>query len=294
MNHQIKLARRLLLSNVATISFSQLSKLDRCPEEFQALASQEQQKNTPDEVVGNVTHAIAEHGKKSRVVERLIEREIAQLPVEQRQEAKAEIEQIVKNAEEMKQSEATPRKHKSEVTYRWHFAAANCTLFARPDWADIVTDENGEEVLEILDYKKGEAPSYAKRKDKDQAFFFGLVVGKALGWEGPIRLKIRYWKSKSEFAFFFSHARSGAQLREIQVKIERARSYIAAKAFPAKPGFWCDRCPLFDICEKGIRYTEVVSGRVRAPLPVIAPVVAEAPAKQNCDSSAGLVERSAS
>lgn len=263
MNSNQRMAK-VLRSNVSSICFAQLRAVDRCPEEFLAL-SQSKPEPDRDEVIGNVTHAIAEHGKESRVVSMLIKNQLEQLPQEERAVAQQQIETIVANAQEMErndQTKVTREPKRGEVTYRWRFEDAACTLCARPDRTRVV-EEQGEEILEIIDYKKGSAETFASRKDREQLFFFGLVVSKALGWTGKVRMVVKYWGSKTEFTFWFSQGRAGQQLREIKVKIERIRAYIAANSFPAKPGFWCKRCPIFAECQAGQRYDDLVSGRYR-------------------------------
>lgn len=268
MNLLNERTRRMLVSNVSSIAFWQLRAIDVCPEKFLAM-SQEEPVQSRDEVIGNITHAISEHGKDSRVVKMLIKKELEQLPAEDRQIASQEIERISDNAAEMEKSDTTKvtRKEKrGEVTYRWLFTEANCKLCARPDRVRFV-EVDGEEVLEIVDGKKGYYdPSSGRlppKKDRDQGYFFGLVVSQALGWTGKVRLVLHYWGSKQEFHYWFSRGRVSQQLAEVKAKIEKIRGYIAANNFPAKPGFWCDNCPIFAECANGQRYADLKAGRYR-------------------------------
>lgn len=270
--------RRLLESNVSSICFRQMRSFDICPQEFLETMNDDEAPSA-SEVVGNLTHAIAEHGKDSRVVSMLIENELMQLPVEQQAEAREQIAKVVANAGEMEKSDAKrQQKKRSEFTYRWYFEAAKCKLAARPDQTNVV-HENGEDILEIVDCKKGSS-EYLKRKDKDQVFFFGLVVSKALGWTGKIRLIVRYWGNSKDFPIYFSHHRTGQQLREVHAKIEKIRSYIAANSFPTKAGHHCKFCPAFATCEAADRYMSIIEGRY-VPPPASSGAAGAVPAKSS-------------
>ena len=258
--------RKMLTDNVRSISYSQLRAIDICPEKFLAESHEPEQPNR-DQVIGDITHAISEHGKDSRVVKLLIKKELEQLPVEDRAIATQEIERISANAAEMEKADETKVTRKTkrgEVTYRWYFEGADCKLCARPDRVRFI-EVDGEEVLEIRDGKKGffdkEARRFPPKKDTEQGYFFGLVVSQALGWTGKVRLVLEYWGSKNEHEYWFSRGRVSQQLAEVKTKIERIRGYIAANSFPAKPGFWCERCPLFAECATGQRYTDIKAGR---------------------------------
>lgn len=271
--NMIERARKLLESNVSSIAFSQLRDIDVCPSKFLAKSQETEETQTADEVVGQITHAISEHGKDSRVVKMLIKNELSRLPQEAQQIASAEIERVAANAAEMEKNDTTKVTRKTkrgEVTYRWRFEAAACDLCARPDRVRFI-EVDGEEVLEIRDGKKGYFDPTTRRfppkKDTEQGYFFGLVVSQALGWTGKVRLVLEYWGSKNEHEYWFSRGRVSQQLAEIKTKIERIRRYIAENSFPEKAGFWCEKCPLFAECVTGQRYTDIKAGRYH-PLPV--------------------------
>lgn len=263
----IERTRRMLQSNVSSIAFSQLCAIDLCPEKFLAESQDDSAVANRDEVIGQITHAIKEHGKDSRVVKMLMTKELEQLAPEDRQIASQEIERVAANAAEMEENDTakvTRKTKRGEVTYRWYFADADCKLCARPDGIRFV-EVDGEEVLEITDGKKGfydpTAGRPPRKKDRDQGYFFGLVVSQALGWTGKVRLVLHYWGSKTEYQYWFSRGRVSQQLSEIKAKIEKIRGYIAENSFPAKPGFWCERCPIFAECVAGQRYADIKAGR---------------------------------
>ena len=247
-----------------SLSFSDLWTFLECPEEYLARLQRKKQKRSKEQVVGDATHAIAEqHGKKTAEIREFIRHELALLPAEQREETLKAIEVVAANAQEMAEhDEEDDDETDRESVHRWLFERLGWTLCAKPDKVDFVM-EGGRQIMEITDYKSGKSHEYydsvsgktvyrPKRKHKEQIYFFALVVGLAMNWTGPIRLRIRYWGNKAECEpMWFSHRRTQEALEEIAGHIAKIESYLAAKKFPTRSGFWCKDCPLLANCKAG-------------------------------------------
>ena len=249
-----------------SLSFSDLWTFLECPKEYLARLQRKKQKRTKEQVVGNATHAIAEqHGEQTEEVRTLIAEELAQLPEAEREETLVRIQQVAANAQAMAELDGEDDDDTDrESVYKWVFEAIGWTLCAKPDKVDFVT-EDGRQIMEITDYKSGSSHEFheadgsisyrPKRKHKDQIYFFAMVVSLALGWTGPIRLRIRYWGNKAECKpMYYSHRRTQEQLNEVAGYISRIESFVSAQEFPTRPGFWCKHCPLEATCEANQLY----------------------------------------
>lgn len=254
-----------------SISFGELWTFEECPQQYLALLMRKKQLVTKEQVVGNATHALAENrGEKTESVKRLIARELSFLPAEERDETLARIELVNANAMEMAAADNDDDSEtERETVYRWLFEAMGWTVCAKPDRVEIV-QENGQQILDILDYKSGSSYEYTtekgvsyrpKRKHKEQIYFFALVVSKAMNWTGKIRMRIRYWGNKSECEpMWYSHYRTQTKLDELGRQLKRIEEYLAANAFPSKPGFWCEGCPRAAVCEANSTRLNLIAG----------------------------------
>ncbi|MBX9686671.1 MAG: PD-(D/E)XK nuclease family protein [Candidatus Obscuribacterales bacterium] len=259
-----------------SLSFSDLWIFLECPQEFLARLRRKKTKKIKQQVVGDATHAIAEKGEVTEEIKLKIEKEVALLPEEEREETRKRIEQVTANALEMAEEDGDDDEDTNrESVYRWLYEAIGWTLCAKPDKVEIVTVD-GRQVLDIMDFKSGSSNEFhdersgktsyrAKRKHKDQLFFFAMVVSKAMGWTGPVRMRIRYWGNKADCEpMWYSHRRTDEQLREVTAHIRKIEAYFEAQSFPTRPGFWCKDCPLAESCEGNRDYQD----RIRRPATV--------------------------
>lgn len=256
------------------ISHTGLKIFDECPQAYIDWASRRRkQKRTVGNLVGDATHGIAEeNGQLSAKVEKLIVSQLPLLPEDEREEALARIEEVAANAREMAEADDEDTDEAGrELVYRWFFEESGWTLCAKPDKVNFVV-EKGEKIMEIRDYKSGSSHEtlgengkklyFARRKHKEQLFFFALVVSLASNWTAKIRLSIRYWGNKVDCKpFWYSRSRQSEELKELKVKLKRIEEYLASRNFPAKPGFWCKSCPLAESCQKGKQYLDLCAGR---------------------------------
>ncbi len=273
INHNYEgLTMSALFRRKKSLSFSDLWTFIECPEEYLARLLRKTQKRTKEGVVGEATHAIAEqHGETTDEIRRFIEKEVSALPEEEREETVRRIELVSANAQEMAEDDPEDDEDTDrESVYKWFFEQVGWTLCAKPDKVDYV-EEDGRQIMEITDYKSGSSHEYhdengtvsyrAKRKHREQIYFFAMVVSLALNWNGPIRLRIRYWGNKSECKpLWYSRRRTNEALAEVAAQIKRIETCIEEARFPAKPGFWCKNCPLAQNCEANLAHQRILSG----------------------------------
>lgn len=247
-----------------SLSFSDLWTFLECPEEYLARLQRKKQKRSKEQVVSDATHAIAEqHGERTEAIRVFIQQEVSLLPEAEREETLKRIEQVAANAQEMAEhDEEDDGDTDRESVHRWLFERCGWTLCAKPDKVDFVV-EDGRQIMEITDYKSGRCYEYydsstnttvyrPKRKHKEQIYFFAMVVSLALNWSGPIRLRVRYWGNKAECQpMWYSHRRTQEGLEELAGYIAQIESFLAAKKFPTRTGFWCKDCPLLSSCKAG-------------------------------------------
>lgn len=250
-----------------SLSFSDLWTFLECPQEFLARLQRKKQKRTKEQVVGDATHALAEqNGEQTEEIRQFIAKEIALLPEQEREETLEKIQLVSANAQAMAEEDPEDDDETDrESVYRFLYESIGWTLCAKPDKVDYVF-ERGKQIMEITDYKSGSSHEYLengelryrpKRKHKEQIYFFAMVVSLALGWNGPIRLRIRYWGNKAECPpMYYSHYRTDEQLYQLSLQIKRIQTYLEAREFPTKPGFWCKDCPLSLSCEANRQYRE--------------------------------------
>lgn len=261
-----------------SLSFSELWAFLECPLLYLALLQRKKQKNTKQKVVGNVTHALADNkGEETQEVRELLTRELSELPPDEQQETLERIQVVAANAQEMAENdEEDDDDTNRESVYRWFFEAIGWTLCAKPDKVDVVT-ENGRQILEITDYKSGSSYEFqeeggvisyrAKRKHKEQIYFFALVVSQAMNWKGPIRMRIRYWGNKTECKpMWYSHFQTSKKLDEVTRYIRRIEEYVASQKFPANTGFWCQTCPRSDTCDAYQAQLQLLAPRAATPI----------------------------
>ncbi len=258
-----------------SISFSDYRTFLKCPAQFQHRMIYGWKAPTTKEAVANALHAIAEHGGDMKRAARQVERQLNMLSDADREVARAELAERVPAVVELVSAEPDSIREK---VYRWHDEVSGWVLCAKPDRLCFVNDR----LMEITDYKDTTTVS---RWQRDQLFFFALVLSKALNFNNKIRMVIKRFKEQDQpgmvvepvSEFYYSHHRTPAALDMLRADLRKIDQYLESGSFPVRPDWYCEGCAMVEQCQPGQNHLRDI-GRlsVSVSLPVI--VVGNPPA----------------
>lgn len=256
------------------VSISDLFAWDSCRYSLLGRRLGVRHKHTTRSVIGDACHIVAEHGGSLEACRELVAAKVSTLPVEDQPEAAARIEELVVNRQELDDdAEARPEKEKQ---FSWTDdgpGGSGWTYFAKPDGYEVYRDHKGP-VLEVTEEKTGDNCNARHWK---QLRFFAMVLKRALGHNGSIRLTVKLWGGKRTLHQWYGYGAQESDLREWRAEIVKIEACIKAGHFPKSADYRCDRCPLFATCDAAINYNRIRrSGAPAVILPLNVPTAASA------------------
>ena len=147
----------------------------------------ERVEDRPEQIVGDVTHrATEETDTETRLA--TLEEELGKLSTEDRELVEEDARRCLENADALEDDKSFDVTR--EKLLRYLDEETGWELVAKPDEVSMTYDESGAEILQVIDNKTSE---FLKGRDKDQIFFFGLVVHllRADDFRGSIKLIVK-------------------------------------------------------------------------------------------------------
>lgn len=221
----------------------------------------ERVEDRPEQIVGDVAHKAAE---KTDTETRLaaLEHELSKLSDEDREQVEDDARLCVSNAEALEDDRSFDVKR--EKLLRVLDEETGWELVAKPDEVSMIHDDRGREVLQVIDNKTSE---FLKRRDKDQIFFFGLVVYllRRNDFFGSIKLVVKLLRAKEDpvKVFWFSRARVKENLDAVRAVIRDIEKALAKDRFKPTTGEHCHRCPFREQCRAYKAYNDGDLSNVR-------------------------------
>lgn len=266
-----------------SISYSDLCTYGRCARSFHDRMINGWQPPTFKEAVANALHAIAQHSGDMARAARQVQEQLNMLSEEDRLLAQLELAARAPKVAAMVAAEPDAIREK---VFRWKDEVSGWIICAKPDRVRLLPDGPRAQLLEITDYKDTD---YVGGRLKKQLYFFAMVLSKAIPHTGRIKMVVERFKeprpdSKPVDVFHYSHHYTRAELEKLRQQLAMIDTYLEQGWFPAKGGWYCEKCPLHADCKERKEYDEQKSALGRTPLVVVPestpalPVPAEEPA----------------
>lgn len=231
-----------------SLSFSDWNRFEEC--ELSYCKSKRRERRAPREIhqiIGDLTHrATAKAEGEEREAD--LARQLERLPEETRVEAERIVRELIEN--DVTLDEAGDEVHdqqKDKLLLRCSAPVQHWELVAKPDETGMVDGGKGRDVLQLVEKKTA---FYLRKKAKDQVFFAGMVaqVGRALSYDGPVKLVIRLLRSKQEHVFWYSRAATERNMFRVASVIRRIEKAVETGEFKANTGHHCESCPYRNGC----------------------------------------------
>ncbi len=224
-----------------SISFADIHAFEECRSQYRHRKQGTQKDVSHKEALGNIVHEVLAVSTDARPA--LLAGKLANLPASDRAGASSTIVSMVEAADDMEEGNHPDR----EKHLRFLDLETSWQLVAKPDEIEIVSDERGNPILEIVDVKTS---SHLRRKHREQIFFFGLVAFLSKPeFTGSIKLVVRILSSKTDFIFWFSRARADEQLEKVRQVIREIEAARARQDFPTQVGWACPGCNFHKQCQ---------------------------------------------
>lgn len=231
-----------------SLSFSDWRKFEEC--ELAYCKSKKRERKAPREIhqiIGDLTHrATAKVGGEEREAD--LARQLERLPEETRVEAERIVRELIENDEILDEAgDEVHDQQKDKLLLRCAAPVQHWELVAKPDETGMVDGGKGRDVLQLVEKKTA---FYLRKKAKDQVFFAGMVaqVGRALSYDGPVKLVIRLLRSKQEHVFWYSRAATERNMFRVASVIRRIEKAVETGEFKANTGHHCESCPYRNGC----------------------------------------------
>lgn len=111
------------------------------------------------------------------------------------------------------------------------------------DRVDIL-EKDGEQGIEIIDYKTGQAKEKLNPGDKEQLLIYQIAAQEVFQ-EKPVQLTFYYLDDNKKLSFLGKEK----ELEKIKIKIQETIGKIKSSDFSATPGMMCRYCDFKGVCE---------------------------------------------
>ncbi len=232
-----------------SLSYRCIVRYLKCPKSFYKLLGKRDERGTEfSEVLGETVHEAVTHTTEE-AQEKAIERFVPSIPVgEKRAEFVKVAKDFIKTAVRLRTPGIVEQWKERKLKVR--LEGTDFVLVSKPDEINLVKLPNGDEYLEIVDYKTGRIGASAE----DQLFLAGLVVAllaRQNGWVGNIKLVARSLATGEQQDWNFSRIgmkRDLEQLTAIFKEIEE--NLVKGIGFDYNVGFNCDKLACRFDCKK--------------------------------------------
>ena len=223
-----------------SLSYRCISRYLKCPKSFYKLLGKRDERGTAfAEVLGETVHEAVTHTTEE-AQEKAIERFASSIPAgEKRSELTKVAKDFIKTAVRMRTPGIIEQWKERKLKIR--LEGTDYVVVTKPDEINLVKSADGDEYLEIVDYKSGRIGASAE----DQLFLAGLVVAliaREGGWVGNIKLVARSLSTGEQQDWNFSRIalkRDVAQLTALFREIETKS--LTGLGFEYGVGFNCDK-----------------------------------------------------
>lgn len=203
----------------------------------------------PHDIVGQIVHEAVAKGDAGARQDKL-ETQLKALPKDQRAEVEADAQKCLENSETLEAEDDGKYRVRTERLIRVTDEETGWDLVAKPDEISrVIDDKFGKEVIQVVDKKTAHR---LKDRDRDQVFFFGLVVylKNRLTFSGSIKLVVKLLRAdyRPVRTFWFSRSRVNEQLEEVRSVIRRIEAALTKGFFKPTTGEHCDYCPFREQC----------------------------------------------
>lgn len=231
-----------------SLSFSDWRRFEEC--ELSYCKSKKRERRAPREIhqiIGDLTHrATSKAGGEEREAD--LARQLERLPEATRVEAERIVRELIENDDTLDEAgDEVHDQQKDKLLLRCAAPVPNWELVAKPDETGMVDGGKGRDVLQLVEKKTA---FYLRKKAKDQVFFAGMVaqVGRALSYDGPVKLVVRLLRSKQEHVFWYSRSATDRNMWRVASVIRRIEAAVETGEFKANTGHHCETCPYRNGC----------------------------------------------
>lgn len=206
----------------------------------------ERVEDRPEQIVGDVTHKATE---ETDIETRLatLETELGKLSDSDRELVEDDARKCLENADALEDDNSFDVER--EKLLRVLDEETGWELVAKPDEVSMTVDGSGKEILQVIDNKTSE---FLKGRDKDQIFFFGLVVYllRSKDFFGSIKLVVKLLRAKEDPVkeFWFSRSRVKENLEAVRTVIRDIEKALEKDRFKPTTGEHCNWCPFREQC----------------------------------------------
>jgi hypothetical protein len=250
-----------------TLSFSDSCQFELC--ELGYFKRKNRERKAPRDVhqiIGDLTHrATAKEEGEGREAD--LARQLDRLPEETRVEAERIVRELIENDDSLDEAgDEVHDQQKDRLLLRCAAPVPHWELVAKPDETGMVDGGRGRDVLQLLEKKTA---FNLRKKAKDQVFFAGMVaqVGRALSYDGPVRLVIRLLRSKQEHVFWYSRSATERNMFRIASVIRRIEKAVETGEFKANTGHHCSSCAYRNGCEAFAAWKQSQEAQQSSPTP---------------------------
>jgi RecB family exonuclease len=201
-----------------SLSYRCIVRYLKCPKSFYKLLGKRDERGTEfSEVLGETVHEAVTHTTEE-AQEKAIEKFVASIPAgEKRNEFKKVAKDFIKTAVRLRTPGIVEQWKERKLKVR--LEGTDYVLVTKPDEVNLVKLQNGDEYIEVVDYKTGRIGASAE----DQLFLAGLVVAllaRQNGWVGNIKLVARSLATGEQQDWNFSRIAMKRDLEQLTAIFE--------------------------------------------------------------------------
>jgi len=231
-----------------SLSFRDIQRYLKCEKSIDKLQGLRDERGVDlTEVLGETVHeAVTQISEEAR--EKTIEQFAASIPAgEKRDEFVRTAKDCTKTAFKMRTPGIVEQWKERKLKIR--LEGTDCVLVSKPDEINLVKLPNGDEYLEIVEYKTGKIGASAE----DQLFFAGLVAALLAlqnGWVGNIKLVARCLKTGEQRDWNFSRLNMRRDMAQLKALIKDIEMSVNGLGFDYGVGFHCQKLACRFDCKK--------------------------------------------
>ncbi len=231
-----------------SLSYRDIQRYLKCEKSIDKLQGLRDERGTEiTEVLGETVHEAVTHVTEEGR-EKAIQQFAATIPAgEKREEFVRVAKACTKTAVQMRTPGIVEQWKERKLKIR--LEGTDCVLVTKPDEINLVKLPNGDEYLEIVEYKTGKLGASAE----DQLFFAGLVVAliaREGGWVGNIKLVARCLSTGEQREWNFSRLNMRRDIAQLNAIINDIEMSINGVGFEYSVGFHCQKLACRLNCKK--------------------------------------------